>query len=347
MIKNLIGENMNNDNISIVGIGFMCLDIIRFNEEIKIQLGGTTANVASVLSELSLKVTCFVPQYSDLWNEYFQKEIANRGIDIISFAKSTINTPRVIEVVEHGSSKHKFFTACPKCKRKLNDIVLPSKKQVETNQSYLENANVLFFDRVSEGIKRAVEIARANNAWIFYEPNASRFYKQLLSTAMKVDILKFSEDRIPVSYINMLRTDLEMSATKLIIVTLGNRGIKYSYKEKTNKFTEWQYIEANYTQDIVDTCGAGDWLTAAFLFFFLPHKPHADYVDESELKKALIMAQKMATFACGFIGAQEIFYKEDIINRFNMTFDQQLKFKELIAQKPVKDLCEYCNSIEI
>ncbi len=347
MTKNLIGENMNNKKISIVGIGFMCLDIIKVNKEIKIQLGGTTANVASVLSELSLKVTCFVPQYSDLWNEYFQNEIANRGIDIISFANSTLNTPSVIEVVEPESSKHKFFTVCPECRRKLNDIVLPSKKQVETYQSFLEKANVLFFDRVSEGIKRAVEIARVNNAWIFYEPNACRFYKQLLSTAMKVDILKFSEDRIPISYINMLRTDLEISTTKLIIVTLGNRGIKYSYKEKTNKFSEWQYIGANYTQEIVDTCGAGDWLTAAFLYFFLPYKPHADYIDENELKNALIQAQNMASFACSFVGAQEIFYNRDIINQFNKIFEKQLIYKQLRVQKPINGFCKCCNTIEI
>jgi sugar/nucleoside kinase (ribokinase family) len=338
---------MNSAKISIVGIGFICLDIIRFEDEIKIQLGGTTANVASVLSELSLQVSCFVPQYSDLWNEYLQNEIVNRNIRPILFTKTTLNTPRVIEVIEREALKHKFFTVCPQCKKKLNNIVLPSQKQIESYQNYIENTNVLFFDRVSEGVKRAVEIARLNNSWVFYEPNACRFYKQLLSVAMSVDILKYSEDRISPTYSNMLKNDLETSTTKLIIITLGNKGIKYCCKSKINKFGEWKYIKANNIENIKDTCGAGDWLTAAFLYYYLPSHLYVDYMIENEVEGALVQAQHMAAFACGFIGAQEIFHNNMIMNQFNTAFNKQLVYNEIKAQTKDIDLCEYCKSEKI
>ena len=53
MTMSLIGENMENSKLSILGAGFACLDIIRLQNKDIVMLGGTAASTL-----FSLKIGC-------------------------------------------------------------------------------------------------------------------------------------------------------------------------------------------------------------------------------------------------------------------------------------------------
>ena len=63
---------------------------------------------------------------------------------------------------------------------------------------------------------------------------------------------------------------------------------------------------------MVDDSGAGDWLTAVFLHYFLERYPvYSGGLDKEALLEMLDVAKKIAAFKCSFIGAQGIFQDQD------------------------------------
>lgn len=333
---------MLNENIIVTGIGFACVDIIGAPIDKRIQLGGTTGNVIAILSKLSLQTNIFLPSYNDESNSMFQRDLRNKGVNIIQFLKTSLRTPRIIEIINNDMS-HKFLTTCPECKQKLNEIVLPNEKHIIESASHIINSNVIFFDRISPGVKKAIEIARQGRTWSFYEPNGCRFYNQLLAVSKTVDIIKFSDDRLNDSLAERLREDLKSEVTKLIIVSLGSKGVKYCYKKDDANFSDWNYIMAIKLDAVIDTSGAGDWMTAAFLYFFLQKHPNRCDIHENDIGDALQLAQEMASFSCGFIGAQELFNNENLLMEFNDKFKTNISFSPKIQTGSYNnDECPYC-----
>lgn len=68
------------------------------------------------------------------------------------------------------------------------------------------------------------------------------------------DIIKFSDENVPdVSFVEDFRA-------KLFIQTMGPKGVRYKYRSQ-----HWEVVKALPIQNVVDTEGAGDWFSAAFL----------------------------------------------------------------------------------
>ncbi len=335
---------MSNEKIKVMGIGFVCMDIIKASEVNKIQLGGTTGNVVSILSKLNISTSVFIPNYSDDCFDRFRKEISNNGVNVIHFADTSLKTPRVIEILNNENKHHTFLTTCPKCNQKLNGVILPNNTQIMSSSSLISNSNVLYFDRVSTGVKKAIEIARESNVWIFYEPNSCRFYNQVLTVSKTVDILKFSDARVSGKYTDKFREDLRDAVTKLIIVSLGNNGLKYCYKFDGINFSDWKFVYPTKVFDVIDTAGAGDWLTAAFLYFFIKRQPNRSNIQYKSVEESLEKAQEMASFSCGFIGAQEVFNNIDLLDKFNNYFNMKIRINPKIEIDSFSSLnCNFCD----
>ena len=103
--------------------------------------------------------------------------------------------------------------------------------------------DVFFCDRISEGIMELANRIKANGGITMYEPNGLRFYGQLIDICSKFDIIKFSDERIPDKWQEQLATDLMWTQTRLVIVTLGERGLKFIYRTGDGSFSEWIYME--------------------------------------------------------------------------------------------------------
>lgn len=65
----LRGEEMKIDERCVLGAGFLCVDIIQRQERKEVSLGGTAANVLSILSKMGWRTVFISADYDDAWGE--------------------------------------------------------------------------------------------------------------------------------------------------------------------------------------------------------------------------------------------------------------------------------------
>ena len=340
----LIGENMENSNLSILGAGFACLDIIRLQNTDTVMLGGTAANVLTILSLLGLKTEFLTAKYYGRSGKFIESAFMHRGVQCIFFANTKNQAPKIIEGLENG--KHFFATTCPKCGQDLVRCNLPTLSQLtKIEEQYNKSPNIFFFDRISEGIR---ECARQNkDGWNVYEPNSCRMYSNLISGIRVADIVKYSEDRISAKLTEKVIRDIRDTNVVLLIVTMGEGGIKYVYRTETGEFSDWNYIAAVSIDKVMDSSGSGDWLTAVFLYLLLKKYPnYIAHLSGQYIEQSMIEAQRYAAQNCSFIGAQGMLRERCIVDRINCELDVNIK---IICDPEINwgyD-CDYCFSEHI
>lgn len=300
-------------SISIIGAGLSCIDIIKSEHGTTYDFGGTAANVMCALSRLGMDTSLLVPHYGDQYASRLIKEFRHQKINIVEFKQSRTATPCIIELCGlHG--EHTFETVCPICGTRLNHIILPTAEDIhKLGNRMWEGANIFFFDRISEGIKVGIQKAKEADAWTYYEPNSCRQYSTFYNNTAQVDIVKFSDARIPGAYVDRLLVDLDKTTqTKLIIVSQGKRGVKFALKANNGRFNEWIYLKAVTIQNPIDTSGAGDWLTATFLWYFLKEFTHTqEMLSLKRIEKFLQDAQTVSAHSCQYMGARGMLKSSD------------------------------------
>ena len=311
----MVSKMINMSDIRVLGSGLLCIDIIkkRANQE-HFLLGGTAANVISILAQLGFNASFLQAEYHGKDGVWILEQIRKRRIKPIIFSRCEWDAPRIVEHLNDG--KHSFITTCPNCNKKMSLLKLPQINQVQDVYNKIENLNLFYFDRISDGIKL---IANMNNlGWNFYEPNSIRKYDIFLNNVRSANIVKLSEERISFKYAEKLREDLNDSNIQLLVVSLGERGLKFSYKNKCNVMSEWYHIKPDNTKKIIDSAGAGDWLTAIFIYYFLRYYPfYIKGIDKSVIEKCFKNAQQAAALACFFVGAQRIFENKRGVKEMN------------------------------
>lgn len=201
-----------------------------------------------------------------------------------------------------------------------------------------------FFDRISDGIKVGIQKAKEVSAWTYYEPNSCRQYSAFYDNVAQVDIVKFSDARIPGAYVDQLFFDLDESTqTKLIIVSQGKKGLKFALKADNGRFNKWVSLRAVTIQDPVDTSGAGDWLTATFLWYFLKQFIHArGTLPLEQIEKFLRDAQTISAQSCQYTGARGMLKSPEGIAFLNRHFGCDIsQFAENRIEKG-KYICRSC-----
>jgi fructokinase len=289
---------------SILGIGFSCLDIIKTqNNEIFLP-GGTCANVLAVLSSLNWDSMLIKSSYNDKWSEYIDLKLTELGMTIFNYNSLHKNTPRIIQI--NNNNKHSFLTKCPICKRKLIDIITPTVNKIIGDENIdFSKFDILFYDRISESSKYLSSVAKKYDKWTFYEPNGYRTYNQLLNNISRANIVKFSSERIPLKIANKIIYDLNSMArsTKLIIVTDAEKGINYSYSIN-HMFFDFKIVKIKRFSDIIDSSGAGDWLTAGFIYKFIKnYQKVTDNINDDIIIASIQYGHKLSKISCAHIGA--------------------------------------------
>lgn len=307
-------------------MGFTCLDIIESKKQLTI--GGTAGNVATILSMLGHEVYDFIPEYSHDGNsEIFYEMLNSRNIKVLPFMKTKKNVPKVIELLNTESGKHTFILTCPKCGKELMNSILPTESNVDKlHETFSEEFDVLFTDRMSKGIYQTAKDVQKNGGYTFYEPNACRTYKQLYEAVKEFDFVKFSNERISFKYAEMLQNDLKYDNTRLIINTMGKDGLVFCEKDSDNNWSKWKYLCPVKNPNLMDTAGAGDWLTAMFIYYYNEMK------NDKAIGVILAKAQEAASFSCSYIGAQGIFYDQEGLNLFKHKFG--IEVRERLVKKP-------------
>ncbi len=345
MKVNLIGDFMK-EKINILGAGFSCVDMVKFGLKDSTYLGGTAANVLSILGMLEYDVDFLIADYNGASALWMMNALKKRNVNLKHFSITQKKAPQVIEYINYRDASHKFATICPNCKKKINGIVLPTEKQVdflvkEKNKRY----SLFFYDRISEGIKSIIR--RNDETWNFYEPNSFRIYSTFLSSAKKANILKVSEERFPKSFEKNLLDDLQDSDVELVIITLGSKGLKYSLRNKENRLKNWTYLIVDRVNNLIDSTGAGDWLSAIFIYGFLNKYPFlCKDIEEEFVVNVLKKAQIVSKIVCAYEGAQGVFHDVKGIIDINKVLGVSL---EPIIDDPYENqgVCNICNKLFI
>lgn len=288
-------------SMKVLGAGFACVDLIKGTTRPHISLGGTAANVLTILSQLGFETKLLTAEYAGGIEDWYRNALQIRQIFPIYFQKSKKRLSVIIEDIDPNNNTHFFRTSCSNCKNSFMNAILPSVEKAEKLMPEMDNCNLLFYDRFSSGINYLANINK--EGWNMYEPNAFRMYVNLLSGCQASDIVKFSSERIPDKICEQLLHDLLDTRAKIVIVTMGQEGLRFTVK-KNGGWGEWNYLPSIDSKNVVDTAGAGDWLTAGFLYELLSEYPVVQTISQEKLAEKLKKAQLLATAACGFTGAQ-------------------------------------------
>ena len=329
-------------NYSVIGSGFACIDYIKDGNSTMENLGGTCANVLTILSLLGWESYLWLPKFCD--KELIERYLLERGINPIFFANTQKPVARMIEKIDVVTKKHQFQIKCLNCDKMLFSTILPNKHQVESiKQCEIETANVFFCDRISEGIRFQAEKVRKTGGLTMYEPNGARIYTTLKESCCQFEIVKFSKDRIPPKWQAVLPDDVRESNVKLIIVSMGAQGLKYLFRNEDENFQEWRFISAVTCEDYADGTGAGDWLTAAFLYYFVPlYLQRNNVMRAKDVDEALNKAIKIATFSCREKGAQNIIYNDNVLNQLRNEYNFPIASVNVDVSKQNASTCPFC-----
>lgn len=296
------GNDKTKEKFKAVGCGFAGLDIVKYGASETLLPGGTCANVMSVLASLNWQTTIIKPEYSDVWNSYIDSTWEGLGISVCNCLRSKLPTPRVIQ--EFIGHEHYFYTRCPKCETPLLNIVLPTRESIK--KGFVDfDCDILYYDRVSAGIRYLIELCNLSNKWTFYEPNNARSYKTFVNNISECGIVKFSDKRIPSSASRKLLTDLKttQAKTKIVIITHESLGVSYSIF-RNGEYSKYETIYVKPLADVVDSSGAGDWLAAGFIDDFVSKCPEVpEEVNEETVVSALSWGQKQVEKCCSSVGA--------------------------------------------
>lgn len=301
-------------NGRVLGAGLACIDVIDWRVDRSVSLGGTTANVMTILAQMGFEVKMLTTEYVNDVGKWYSNALDARRISPIYFQTSKKQMPIVLEEINENGKDHFFRTTCPCCRCSLMNVILPSQEKISKVLSDKQQFNVFFFDRFSSGIRMVAE--KNNQAWKMYEPNAFRMYSNLLNGCKMADIVKFSSDRIPDNISEKLLNDLRKENTRIIIVSLGKKGLKFTVKNNLD-WEEWIYVPST-EKDVIDAAGAGDWLTASFLNQFLKMYPIKRSIDKKIITEMLEQAQIIAQMTCNYKGAQGILRDKDGIKSLSL-----------------------------
>ena len=147
---------------------------------------------------------------------------------------------------------------------------------------------VFFFDDPAAGNRALARGLKERGALVYFEPSKIATNVDLEAIRLS-DIIKFSDENVPdVSF-------ADAYPDKIFIQTMGPDGVRI--KEKGG---DWYTIEGMKNDAVVDTEGAGDTFTSAFINAVAEGKTIADAARE---------ALAMASRSVGFLGSKGMFQR--------------------------------------
>ena len=294
-----------------IGTGLISLDVIIDKEKFDIlakTAGGSTGNVLTILSYF--KWQCYPISYigldsaSDLiLNDLLDWEVKTDFI----FQDCKVKTPIIIENLlnNYGGKDHEFKFKCPICNSKLPKNRLIPKSIFNTIKDKLPKSHVFYIDRLSVVGLELAKIFKNQGAIIFFEPHKIskiRLFKELLKI---VDIVKYSKESIN-------KIPFQKNAT-IEIQTLGEEGVNYSFNDETYVEPNFKRLNSFYIDNIIDSTGAGDWVSAA-LIHNVKNLKNLKKLNERNIINAINFGQALAALNCLFIGSRGLMYNVDYTN---------------------------------
>ena len=287
-----------NKNIC-VGAGLISLDVlIRDGERLPAAyyVGGTCGNVMMILSYMGWETypIARLDGTKDGMRVLADMEKHNVHTDFVSTNDG--KTPVIVQrnfINKDGIPTHRFESR-PNMGRFYLDFKSLMMRQVDEVIARIDFVpKVFFFDRVSPAILKLAVVFKEKGSVVFFEPSSRSGNVILFNKCVEVsDIIKFSEQRIK---------DIEQFESykdKLFIQTQGAKGLRYRLN------FGWIHLEPIENDKVIDTAGAGDWTTAAFINELFKTRSRISDISVAEIERALNDAQKVGSQSCSYEGAR-------------------------------------------
>jgi sugar/nucleoside kinase (ribokinase family) len=183
---------------SVMGSGFIALDIVHGREGLFAAAGGSCGNVLMALAWLGWTSTPVARLGCDKAGDFVIEDLKSAGVNLDLLQRSaTVPTPVVIQqFVEDakGGRRHRFSLVCPECGAWLpryRSVVLTHAHEVAQGKA----PKAFYFDRTSPATVAMAEWAKKNGSVVLFEPSSIGGDSLFERAVDACDILKFSNER--------------------------------------------------------------------------------------------------------------------------------------------------------
>ena len=308
----------------VVALGELLIDFTPYgksnqnNDVLEVNPGGAPCNVLSMLSNLGYK-TGFIGKvgndgFGKLLKETLDKE--NISTDGLVLSDEYNTTAAFVHLDENGERSFSFYRNIGADEMLTED---------EINEEMIKNSKIFHFgtlsmtnEPVKSATKKAIDISKENNVLISFDPNYrpalwknDNLVKEAIEYGLnKCDILKISDNELEfITGMNdMNEAIIEIKNKydiKLILVTLGENGSMYWYKNCIG-------YRSGFKSEVIDTTGAGDTFHGALLSKIM--EIDIDNIDVEYLDYALDFANAAASIVVKRKGALKSMPTKEEIN---------------------------------
>lgn len=285
----------------IFSVGLIALDVLHIAnqpEHASFRAGGTAGNVAAILGALGWPARAAGPADSSMAYSLLLNDLQRCGVEY--HALEGVSVPVIVEELE-VNAQHRFLFDCPVCGHELPRYHRDAYTAGLNAHADASPFDVFFADRLSNEILGLADAAKNRGAFIVYEPSdpADAPWADAMFTLS--DMVKYSGDRA--TALPWLR-----AGDYLEVRTSGAQGLQWRWPGKA--MAAWQSMDAVRASRVVDTCGAGDWLTAGILIGLLePMVCRKGQSAPLALEDILHSAQLLAAWSTGYAGARGALYE--------------------------------------
>lgn len=322
---------------NIVGTGLIVLDVTVSDltpvPAHQVWTGGTCGNVLAILSFLGWKSQALGRIGKDAAGTCLARDMLDSGVGTTHLDREPAGTPIIlhrVRVGRGGAVGHSYSFDCPQCERRYPSYRPVLVSRAEELHGVAREATVFFFDRVSRGILDMAAAAKQGGAIVFFEPSAAGDEKPFLEAYELSDVVKYARDRRP-KFEPWLEKASARRRTPLEIETRGADGLVYRLQQDRT----WRTREATPLSTLRDASGAGDWLTAGFLYAAARGGPITKTLDDAEaVDAALAVGQALAAYACQFEGPRGAMYASDVVSTAKMLGGIDARTRRRLVSEP-------------
>lgn len=292
-------------NKTCLGAGLISLDIlindIESKRPISYYVGGTCGNVMMILSYMGWDSYPVARLDNSKQTNRLIADMKKNNVHTEFVTTNDGKTPVIIQrniIDKYGNPTHKFEFKDSQGRMFLSfsPVTVFQTKKVLESLDFIPS--VFFFDRVSPANIRMAKALKEKGALIYFEPSCKITTKHFMECVTISDVVKFSDQRIPgVEVFNDLNIPL-------VIQTLGSNGLKF----KTSN--TWIHVPSIKNPNIVDTSGAGDWTTSAFINILFEQNKKLCHLSDEEIFNMLSKAQVFGSKSCSYEGARGMMLEE-------------------------------------
>lgn len=285
---------------TIVASGLVALDLYYHRRGCFWNVGGTVANVLSVLAKLGHHTIPVGTIGNDAAGSAVIRKLGESGVstDCIDL-QSYVSTPFVAcESVQNESrfgSKHAHRWWCWRCEKRYPRFIEPSEESFRCSVLSEIKPDLILVDRISQAALHYAKMAKRKGAKIYLEPAYTSKTDLMEEFVAVADIIKYSREA-PVS-----EQFPPIPNHVTVIETMGSAGIRWSHEG------EEQWCASVKIDEPVDTSGAGDWCTAGIIHQIVNSAPGSDArLTQELLSEAIAKGSYFGAFACTFLGTTSV-----------------------------------------